>query len=174
MKEINDLDAKWEEVKLANANIEALREKTKAVDLADQSVKVDGKVVETMGNVVVDEKKQYENAWAKAMQGQQLDSGEQVVFDKVNTTFRNAYTHDTTNTAILIPENVVAGIWKRAAELYPLLADVKKFNVRGTLTMKKHTGITAGDAAFYADGTATADEQNAFGEITLSGCELAK
>jgi HK97 family phage major capsid protein len=175
MDEVKALDAKWDEITLANANMEALKGKTVATDMEAHSVSTSGKVVASTGdNQVTDEKKAYETAWAKSMQGKTLDAKEQEIFDRVNTEFRNAYTHDTTNTAILIPETVVAGIWKRATESYPLLADAKKFNVKGTLTIKKHTGITAGDAAFYDEDTATADEQNAFGELTLSGCELAK
>lgn len=176
MKEVEALDNKWEETKLANANLKALEDNVKVTDLADESINVKGetKVADLGENKVVDEKKQYENAWAKHMQGKKLDEKEQSLFDKINTEFSNAYTHDTGNTAILIPETVAAGIWKRATESYPLLADVKKFNVKGTLTIKKHTGITAGDAAWYDEATATADEQNAFGEINLTGCELAK
>ena len=108
------------------------------------------------------------------MLGQKLEADEQGIFDKINESFSNAYTHDTSNTSVLIPETVAAGIWARAAESYPLLSDSKKFNVKGTFTIKKHTGITAGDAAFYDEATATADEQNAFGEVSLTGCELAK
>ena len=175
MKEVEALDNKWEEIKLANANMEALKDKTVITDLSKKSEKVEGKVIEDMGNeALIDEKKQYENAWAKVMQGRSLEKEEQAVFDKVNAEFSNAYTHDTGNTAILIPDNVTAGIWKRATESYPLLADAKKYNVKGTLTIKKHTGILAGDAAWYDEDTATADEKNAFGELVLSGCELAK
>lgn len=179
MKDIEVLDAKWDESMIASANMEALKGKTKVDDLENQSIVVAGKTVDATGNVTTEdkkdqEKKQYENAWAKTMQGKKLDENEQTVFDKVNVAFSNAYTHDTGNTAILIPETVTAGIWKRAAESYPLLADVKKFNVKGTLTIKKHTGITAGDATWYDEDTATADEQNTFGELSLTGCELAK
>lgn len=85
-------------------------------------------------------------AWAsKAMQGMKLETKEQEIFDKVNAEFRNAYTHDTGDIATLIPETVVAGIWKRAEEMYPLLADVKRYNVKGTLVINKHDSI-AGDA----------------------------
>ena len=175
MKEIETLDNKWEESKLANANMNALKDKTKVTEIENKSANVEGEVVGTMGNEVSSNDKQlYTDAWAKVMQGKKLDEKEQVVYDKVNTEFNNAYTHNTTNTAILIPENVTSGIWKRATEAYPLLADVKKYNVNGTLTIKKHTGITAGDAAFYDETTTTADEQNAFGELSLTGCELAK
>lgn len=175
MEEVKDLDNKWDEIKLANANMEALKDKKTITDMEKKSENVEGKVIENMENVLlIDEKKQYENAWAKVMQGIKLDKDEQSVFDKVNTEFSNAYTHDTGNTAILIPETVAAGIWKRAVESYPLLADVKKYNVKGTLTIKKHTAIAAGDAAWYDEDTTIADEKNTFGELSLTGCELAK
>jgi len=58
--------------------------------------------------------------------------------------------------------------------MYPLLGDVKKYNVKGTLVINKHTAIAEGDAAWYDEDTNTADEKNTFGQLTLSGCELAK
>ena len=117
----------------------------------------------------------YEVAWAKTLQGKKLEADEQAVFDKVNAEFRNdGYTHGTGNTPTLIPQTVVAGIWKRAEEMYPLLGDIKKYNVRGTLVMNKHTAIDAGDAAWYDEATATNDEKNVFDQLTLTGCELAK
>ncbi|HUM43881.1 MAG TPA: phage major capsid protein [Fervidobacterium sp.] len=178
MKEVEDLDNKWEEITKANANINALKDKTKVTDIEGKSIDIKGaKVVDDIAKVIKDDDaKIYENAWAKYILGKKLDAKEQEIFDRVNAEFNNAnaYTHDTSNTSILIPETVVAGIWKRAAEMYPLLGDVRKFNVRGTLTLKKHTGIAAGDAKFYDEETTTEDEKNIFAEITLSGCELAK
>ena len=175
MKEIEALDNQWEETKLVNANMNALKDKTKVTDLENKSVKVEGeKIVDGIIETKLDEKKAYETAWAKTMQGKSLEKNEQEIFDKVNADFSNAYTHTTANTAVLIPETVVAGIWSRATEGYPLLADAKKFNVKGTLTINKHTAIAAGDAAWYDEATATADEQNTFAQLTLTGCELAK
>lgn len=175
MKEVETLDNKWEETKLANANMNALKDKTKVIDLENKSVKVEGeKIVDGIIETKLDDKKAYEMAWAKTMQGKSLEKSEQEIFDRVNAEFSNAYTHDTGNTAVLIPETVVAGIWSRATEGYPLLNDVKKFNVKGTLTIKKHTAIAEGDAAFYDEATATVDEKNTFGELSLTGCELAK
>ena len=175
MKEIEALDNQWEETKLANANMEALKDKTIVTDLENKSVKVEGeKIVDGIIETKLDDKKAYELAWAKTMQGKSLEKSEQEIFDRVNADFSNAYTHTTANTAVLIPETVVAGIWSRATEGYPLLADAKKFNVKGTLTINKHTAIAAGDAAWYDEATATADEQNTFAQLTLTGCELAK
>lgn len=176
MKEIEELDAKWEQAKIDNANLNALKDKDVGVDLENKSVPgVDGKKIDgTDSPKKTDEKEAYLHAWAKTMQGKKLEDAEQEVFDKVNAEFRNEYTHDTGNTPTLIPQTVVAGIWKRAEEMYPLLADVKKYNVRGTLIINKHTAIAEGDAAWYDEASATVDEKNTFGQLTLTGCELAK
>ena len=176
MKEVQALDEKWENTKKATANLTALKGSTKVADIENRSIDIgDAKAIDTIQKPVpVNDDKMYETAWAKTMQGKKLDANEQTVFDRVNAEFRNTYTHDTGNTPTLIPQTVVAGIWKRAEEMYPLLADVKKYNVRGTLVINKHATIDAGDAAWYDEATATADEQNTFGQLTLTGCELAK
>lgn len=116
---------------------------------------------------------EYRDAWAARMIGLPMTQAEMRVFENTNTEYR-AFTHTTENTAILIPETVVAGIWRRAEEAYPLWNDVRKFNVRGILTMKRFDGIKAGDAAWYEEPDVVEDEQNAFSEINLVGCELAK
>jgi HK97 family phage major capsid protein len=176
MKEIEALDNKWEETKKANANLNALKDNNKAINIENQSKQVKGEkvVAEINGVKEKDEKQMYVDAWAKNMMGKKLDDKEQVVFDKVNTEFNNAYTHDTGNSGVLIPTTVAAGIFKRAEEMYPLYADAKKFAVAGKLSLKKHTGIAAGDAKFYDEATPTEDEQNNFGELVLDGCELSK
>jgi HK97 family phage major capsid protein len=177
MEEAKELDNQWEQVKLANANLNALKGNKVGIDLENKGVELKGEVteVDTVAQTkTVDQAAVYEVAWAKTLQGKKLEDSEQAVFDKINAEFRNAYTHDTGNTPTLIPQTVVAGIWKRAEEMYPLLGDIKKYNVRGTLVMNKHTSIAEGDAAWYDEATATADEKNVFGQLTLTGCELAK
>lgn len=175
-KEIEALDAAFEAAGTAQANLNAMQDKTKIVDIRNKGATVEGEVIEKMvDNKVPNEKEAYLNAWAKEIMGQKLTDAERAVFDKVNTDFNAAYTHTTANTPTLIPETVVSGIWARAEEMYPLLADVRKFSVQGTLTMNKHTAIDAGDAAFMTDeATAATDEQNTFAQMSLTGCELSK
>lgn len=116
---------------------------------------------------------EYRDAWAAKMLGAEMSEAQLRVFAETNAEYR-AYTHTTENTAVLIPETVVAGIWKRAEDSYPLWNDVRKFSVPGTLTMKRYDGLTEGDAAWYDEPTPVADEKNTFSEINLTGCELAK
>lgn len=116
---------------------------------------------------------QYRDVWAAAMLGHELTAEQRSVFNGVNAEYR-AFVHDTQNTAVLIPNTVVAGIWRRTEEAYPLWGDVRKFHIRGTLSAKRHESIDAGDATWYDEEAEVADEKNTFGEITLTGCELAK
>ena len=116
---------------------------------------------------------EYRTAWAMDMMGLRMTDEQRSAYDAVNIEFRE-FTHTTENTAVLIPESVVTGIWKRVADAHPLWAAVRKFAVRGVLTMKKFVGIKAGDAAWYDEETPTADEENEFAEINLYGCELSK
>lgn len=116
---------------------------------------------------------EYRDAWAARMLGLRMTEAQARAFETTNEQYR-AFTHTTENTAVLIPETVVSGIWKRAEEAYPLWNDVRKFNVPGILTMKRFDGIKAGDAAWYEEPDVVEDEENAFSEISLTGCELAK
>jgi HK97 family phage major capsid protein len=176
MNEVKDLDNRWEDAKKAQASLNALKDEGKVLNMKDQSEVVKGgtQVDNIQPTKVLDDKSVYENAWAKNMMGKSLADNEREVFDKINKEFDNAYTHDTGNTGILIPETVAAGIWSRAEEMYPLYADTKKYSVRGKLTIKKHVSIDAGDASWYDEATPVADEQNTFGELNLDGHELAK
>ena len=173
MAEIEELDNTWAGIKLDMANKAALEDAQELVDMENIDEKLEEAEIMENINVGITEVS-YEKAWAKHLQGYKLDNKEVEVFAKFNPDFENAYTHTTVNTPTLIPETVVAGIWKLAEEKYPLLADVRKFNVAGTFVMNKLSSIDAGDADWYDEATATADEQNTFGQLTLTGCELAK
>ena len=178
MAQVEALDNEWEVIKLENANKKALEENEGILNIEGESLKIEGGI--TMGEMnvkgtnVLNDNVPYETVWAKHLQGFKLEGEEKEVFNKFNPEFENAYTHTTVNTPTLIPETVVSGIWKLAEEKYPLLADVRKFNVKGTFVMNKLASIDAGDADWYDEATATADEQNTFGQLTLTGCELAK
>jgi len=174
MKEIEDLDNKWEGVKVANANLNALKDSQKATDIENKSEQVEGgQIVGEMKESVKDETSLYENAWAKHLMNQDLTTDERNVFAKMNN-LTNEFAHTTINTPTLIPDTVVAGIEKLMVEQYPLLADVRKFNVKGNLTMNRHASIEAGDADWYTEPTVVADEENKFNQFTLTGHELAK
>ena len=59
---------------------------------------------------------EYRDAWAAAMMGASLTAEQSRILDEVNQRDGNGFVHSTANSAILVPDTVVAGIWKRAEE----------------------------------------------------------
>lgn len=170
-KEIEKLDVDFEEASKEQANLDALnKENDKVTDMKNLSVEEGGlKAVEKI------EKKNpvnYEDVFAKVALQRDLNEDEINLFNEMNP--ENVYTHNTTNTEILIPETVIGGIIDTMKELHPILADVTSTRIKGTVKYVKRTGIPAGDADYYDEATPTADEENKFGELTLGGKELSK
>ncbi|MBE2905400.1 phage major capsid protein [Anoxybacillus flavithermus] len=171
-KEIKDLDEKFEAFAKAQANMNALKDKQPAAVAIEMAAGENGVVATTKPTEVKNEKEVYLRAWAKEMMGQTLAEQEKVVFDKFNADIRNAAQTAATH-AILIPETVREGIWREAGELYPILGDVRMTFVPGDLTIIKETNA-GDDAQWYDEKTEVADSGFGFGELNLTGCELAK
>lgn len=170
-KEIEKLDTDFEEASKEQANLDALnKEKEKVTDMKNLSVEEGGlkAVDKTEKNNVVN----YEDVFAKVALQRDLNEDEVNLFNQMNP--ENVYTHNTTNTEIVIPETVIGGIIDTMKELHPILADVVPTRIKGTVKYVKRTGIPAGDADYYDEATPTADEENKFGELTLNGKELSK
>lgn len=169
--EIEKLDADFEEASKEQANLDALNiEDEKVTDMKNLSVSEGGlKAVEKLENK---NPVNYEDVFAKVALQRDLNEDEVNLFNKMNP--ENVYTHNTTNTEILIPETVIGGIIDTMKELHPILADVVATRIKGTVKYVKKTGIPAGDADYYDEATPTADEENKFGELTLNGKELSK
>ena len=172
MTEITNLDKSFEESSKAFANLKALEDKQPIVNLEDNSI--DNKGVVTMDKQptnVMSKEKLYENAFAKTLMGQELTPIE----NQTLLEFNNAVTgQTTTNTGVVIPETTMNEIITEIYAQNPFFADARKINIKGTVSIPKHTAITAGDAAGYAEATATVEEVNTFVEIQLGGVEVAK
>jgi HK97 family phage major capsid protein len=166
--EVEALDQKYDEIAKAQANLNAMKDKSVVKDAVEmQEEKVVVKPAEA-----VDEKKMYLNAWGKVMMGMSLTGDERNVFDKVNMTIQNT-TQTAATHAVVIPETVAETIWKEAADLYPIIKDVNMTFVPGDLTILQET--SSGDAAaWYDEATTVADGDFTVGELNLTGCELAK
>ena len=165
-EQVNALDSQIEAAKLANANLQALKGSDIATDLQNKSQIVEGaKVMENLN--VKSTEKLYENAFAKTLLGQELTSEENSVFMEMNN-------HTTATAGVTIPETTMNEILTEIYAQNPFLADVRKLNIKGNVSLPKHTAITSGDAAAYLESEATAEEVNAFAEIQLTGKEVAK
>lgn len=182
-EEIKNLDAKYDEIAKARANMQALNASPVVKPLENLGTHVPGGGT-TVGSVdttptVTDEAEVYRVAFAKAMLGQRLTADEQTVVDKVNADFRRsneAVMQTTSEAALLIPETVREGIWREMGELHPILADLEMTFVPGDFTIiKENADSLSTDAAGYDEADEVGDEDTvSLGEINLTGCELAK
>ena len=168
MQEVKNLDAEWEKIAQAMADLEALnREPESGVPFAfgGKTGSEDGefKTAEDAWKSDV-----YVNAWAKTLMGKALDANEAKAYQMVN----EAYTHTTGNTAVVIPNTVAKGIWEMAGEMYPYFQDVTKTYVNGVLSLIQED--TSTEAKWYDEATATEDGKETFKEFQLSGCELSR
>lgn len=184
MEEIRALDAEWDGIAKAQANMRALEGEARALNvqgLTDAHAPQGGQASEkaAMGGGVPAEgaaggqgagyrSEAYKNAWAKRMMGAAMTQQEEECYRMVN----EAFTHTTKNTGEIIPESVAQGIWQEVGEIYPYWNDVSKTYVKGTLTLVKEAG--GSNAGWYEEDTPTGDGREEFQKMSLSGCELSR
>ena len=169
--EVDSLDAKWDATAQRMADMRALSDDQRVMDVqAAAGIKVDDGVVTAsvkFAPATEDSKSDcYTNAWAKTMMGQELTAEENASMQKVNSALT------TVTTGVVIPETVAQGIWDGIAKEYPLWADVAKTYVKGNYTVPLSTASS--DAAWYDEATNTADGSETIGSLALVGCELAR
>lgn len=183
--QVKELDNKWEAIATAEANLNALNDSAPTLlNFAGGATATNLTPIQQTNlnqtpendEPVNAEDPAYKHAWAKSMMGFALNSTERTVFNKTNERLNDGteFTHTVGNTATLIPNTVVAGIWKIAEEQYPLFADFRKFNITGKMTTNKHDGIISGDAQWVDESDQAEDENNKFGQLVLDGFELNK
>lgn len=167
MLEVTNLDNQINNIAIAQANIRALSGSSGISSLDD--------TVGVLGSMNFEgtssSQSSYEQAFAKVLMNKSLDSMEAIAFSRMNNV---EYTHMAKDQSILIPETVMSGIMSMVEEEHPFFGDIRKMNVKGNIKMKKHTGITQGDASFVDEGVAAEDEKNTFVEVSLTGFEVAK
>ena len=186
MDEVKALDAQWEAIAEAQANMNALSDNQPVLDISNLT----GTVVLDSANMRVRaaadmsgttltttqlpqtpqgalKSDAYLTAWAKTMQHKSLTDAEANVFNMVNE-----YTHSTENTGVVIPTSVSTKIWSEVEDMYPYYSDITKTYVNGNLTLIRATATT--DAAWYDEATATEDAQETIEDYTLTGCELSR
>lgn len=172
MNQVTALDSEFETFATAQASLNALDKPVNS--MAVPTAPVNATPIANTATPTQDKDADYRHAWAKFAMGKTLAPAEASILDDVNQRVDADFSHQVKNTPTLIPNTVVAGIWKLAEEQYPIFADARKFAVRGTLTFNKHTGIVAGDAQWVDEDTEATPEQNTFDQLVLKGFELNK
>ena len=176
MGEIRQLiDTDGADLDALNTEVDSLNERKKHLEQAEELRKaVSGGAGSVVRTFKPEEKRydasspEYRMAFLKTLRGEELTKEEREAA-------ATAYTHNTTNTAAVLPTNMINRIWSLIEEEHPILGDVTTYRTGTTIEIVKHTAIAAGDAAVTTEGSApTNDENNTFAKVTLSGKDFAK
>jgi HK97 family phage major capsid protein len=89
-------------------------------------------------------------------------------------TERRAFTHTTQNSGAVVPYETMNKIIDLVESEAPMLADAERSNMVRGFAVPRMKAIVAGDAKGVAEGTANADEENEFDQLTLDGIEIKK
>ena len=170
---VERLDSDFEEFTKELANQEAL-EKRQILNMGNKSKSIENEVEDKgMGDEKVDEKKLYENAFAKHLMGIAMNTDEQRAFGNVMEMFKQRSNEAITTKGVLVPETVLAGIWKEMGDNHSIIADAGITKIPGAVSIIRNT-VEGDDGEWYDEATAVADGALDFDKLELSGCELAK
>lgn len=160
MAEIEAFDNKWEEMKLANANMKALEDNNKIVDLENKSEKLEGgKVMENIkirdmevGEVVATE--EYRNAFLRKLQGKELTQQENAL----------------TGGSEALPTSTANMIVDKLVDMVPLLNEIELFRVDGNVDFMVNT--VAPGATLEAGGGAVTESSATLVKVSLGGYNM--
>lgn len=171
--EIKNLDTAFENAAKVQADINALNE-LEPVNLENQSIKIkkQGQSI-ALDKTPDNEDAAYKNAFGAYLMNKTMTDEQQEIFDKVNSEFRNA-TQTTTSNGVVIPTTLQSEIFKKMANLHPILSDIKDFGTKGNMTIAVDESSNPSDEPFYDEDTETKDDDLQLGEIELSGYELSR
>lgn len=183
--EVEQLDKDFEDSAKEMANLSALQKNAAVLNLANKSLSPVGATVldqlnlggqqQPQGkNLMTNEEKDiYKNAFAKNLMGLPQSNTEKDLFNRINDEYRNALQTSAEHT-VLIPETVKNEIWREIGELHPILDDLAMTFVPGDLILiKEKNQLNNADAVVETDEVEDEDDLD-FGELHLTGCELAK
>ncbi|MCM1213310.1 MAG: phage major capsid protein [Lachnospiraceae bacterium] len=176
MEEVKALDAEWDAIAQAEADLNALnRVPAPALRVDEGGLPGAASGAEEDPVAAALRSEDYRFAWAKTLMGKPLNAKERDIYNQVNGNASGAMSnevHTTKNTGILIPETVTKGIWEQVEEKHPYYGDITKTYVNGILTMIKEKASS--EAGWYEEDEETRDGEETFEKYTLSGCELAR
>lgn len=114
---------------------------------------------------------EYRSAWLKRMAVNK--DGVKLLGDCTEVEER-AFIHTTANTGAVVPKVTLDRIIDRVKAEAPMLEDADISELTEGFYIPVRTVIAAGDAAVVAEGTANADEQDTFTQITMPGVDISK
>ena len=118
MDSIKELDAKFEDIAKATANMNALKDNIAVPVNVKNMISGEGGVIDqtniqtqlTPEQITEKENKEYRNAFFNHLMGRELTNDQSTVFDKMNATLTAG------STAVVIPTTTAAKIWRNSSQ----------------------------------------------------------
>jgi HK97 family phage major capsid protein len=161
MKEVEALDSKWEEAKLANANLNALKDNTTVTNLENKSVEIKGGIQMAAQNIEINKENviatpEYRNSYLKKLQGKDLTIQENALMTATPA----------------IPQQTQNEILRKVKQYAPLLNEITLLQVEGNV--KYVVEGTINDAALHTPGATITASVDTLIEVILTGYEINK
>ena len=170
--DIEELRKEMDTIEARKAELEEMEARKKNAELLQNhevTPQQTDKPEERRNDMFALDSKEYRTAWCKEMLGMALTDEE-----------RTAFVHTTGTTSgqtagYTIPTTLLNKIWDLIEGKHAILGDITIYRTGTILEVAKRTAIAAGDAATVSEGAApSADENNTFAKVTLSGKDFAK
>ena len=183
-KQKEDITKEEERQLLTKSTLSQLKKDTENLEKRSLKVREDGEPMEkeqkrTLAQVL--ESSEYRTAWAKKLMGRPekdfTEEEKRALGDAITTTDTEfvasaAETQGINNGGLFIPKSVRSDIMEIITDSSPIYRDVRKLNVAGNIELPYLD--EADDAEWYTELKETKNEGQKYGNLQLTGWELAK
>ncbi len=139
VKEVNDLDAEFENFRTEQANLNALKDKAPKMPAGLENMKG----TETMENTNKNNEMLYRDAFFNYLRGEKLNKEQSEIFANRNG-FKPENVLTTTTEAAALPVQTLDMIWDLCEEQHAILADIDMRRTGVAIKVVKRTEITEG------------------------------
>lgn len=165
-KEIKDLDVQFENATRQMANLNSLKE--------PENVKLQNLGAKEEGNLNMSNTTHNINTPQMSKDELAMQAFAKVAMGKTLTTDEMQNVEYAADNQVVIPTTLLNEIIGDLSTQNPFFGDVRKFNVKGVLTLPKHKAIVSGDAQFQDEKVLKEAQDNEFVNITLGAKEISK
>ena len=168
---IEKLDNDYNEAVREAANIASLQgiQIPQSAPVNPQAINLGDGASAVIGGAAAPQPEAYLHAFAKHMLGRSLTRDEQTAFNVVNP---EAMMTESEN-HVVVPTTMVESIWREFGEAHPILAKLRKTNIKGDVDVPVETD-SGSDGEWVDEKTTPTESKPALSSISLSGCELSK
>lgn len=164
-KEVEELDARFDAEKEAQADLDALKDQAPIVPPVVRNETKMGEETNEMNVQYNAASPEYRNAFLKHLLGQD---------DQMTKLENAAFVQTTSNTTAPLPSTMLDKIWDLVSTEHCIMGDITMYRTGTILEVVKHTAVVQGAAAVVNENAQNDDEKNTFVKVTLNGKDFSK